>query len=141
MNKKYMDRINMLKERVISTNPQMDLENARILTEGFSETEGQPLVLQKAHAFKKQCQQKSVKIWDEELIVGCSGSKSRAGILCADTCWSVLNDELDTISKRPYDPFYLSDDDRQLFEREIRPYWKGRRSPTRSTSCAERTAR
>ncbi len=122
----FLSRITILKERVISTQPQMDLENARILTEGFKESEGLPLVLRKAKAFRQQCQDKSVTIWDEELIVGCSGSKSRAGILCADTCWSVLNEELDTISTRSYDPFYLGDEDRQVFEQEIRPYWKGR---------------
>lgn len=122
----YMKRVNRLKNRVIMTRPEMDLENASILTSGFLESEGQPLVLRKAKAFRKQCEEKTVKIWDDELIVGCSGSKSRAGILCADTCWSVLNDELDTISERSYDPFYLGEKDRSIFEQEIRPYWKGR---------------
>jgi len=124
--KAYMERVNRLKERVINTKPEMDLENARILTESFIETDGEPLVVQKAKGFKKQCQEKTVIIWDEELIVGCSGSKTRAGILCADTCWSILNDELETISTRKYDPFYLTDDDRKVFEEVVRPYWKGR---------------
>ena len=124
--KGYMDRVNRLKERVIDTVPEMDLENARILTEGFIETEGLPLAIRKAHAFRKQCREKTVTIWPEELIVGCSGSKTRAGILCADACWSVLNEELDTISTRRYDPFILKDSDRRIFEEIVRPYWKGR---------------
>ncbi len=122
----YLGRVRRLKNRVILAQPEMDLENARILTEGFIESEGEPLVVRKARAFNKQCREKTVKIWDEELIVGCSGSKIRAGILCADSCWSVLNDELDTIAERPYDPFYLNEEDRQLFEQEIKPYWKGK---------------
>lgn len=123
---KYMERVNRLKKRLIGTNPEMDLENARILTEGFQEEEGEPLVVRKAKAFRKQCQEKTVTIWEDELIVGCSGSKIRAGILCADTCWSVLNDELETISQRRYDPFDLKAEDREIFEEEIKPYWKGR---------------
>ncbi len=123
---RYMDRINILKKRVIETRPEMDLENAAILTRDFVESAGEPLVLRKAKAFRRQCWEKSVKIWDEELIVGCSGSKIRAGILCADTCWSVLNEELDTISGRSYDPFFLREEDREVFQREIRPYWQGR---------------
>ncbi|HOS70272.1 MAG TPA: formate C-acetyltransferase/glycerol dehydratase family glycyl radical enzyme [Bacillota bacterium] len=123
---KYMERIKRLKSRVLETRPEMDLENARILTEGFREAEGEPLVVRKAKAFRKQCLEKTVTIWDDELIVGCSGSKTRAGILCADSCWSVLNDELETISERRYDPFYLKPEDRKIFEEEIRPYWKGR---------------
>ncbi|MGI6679141.1 MAG: glycyl radical protein [Dehalobacterium sp.] len=122
----YLKRINRLKERVLHARPEMDLENARILTAGFRETEGEPLVLRKAKAFRRQCREKTVTIWDHELIVGCSGSKLRGGILCADTCWSVLNDELDTISNRRYDPFDLKDEDRKIFEEEIRPYWRGR---------------
>ncbi len=124
--RRYMERLNRLKERVITTLPEMDLENAAILTRSFQESEGQPLVLRKARAFREQCRQKSVKIWDEELIVGCAGSKMRAGILNADTCWSVLGEELETISARPYDPFLLTKKDRRLFEKEIRPFWRGR---------------
>lgn len=122
----YMDRIERLKQRVIDTKPEMDLENARILTEGFRNTEGEPLVLRKAKAFHLQCEKKTITIWDDELIVGCSGSKIRGGILCADTCWSVLGDELESISDRPYDPFYLKDEDKEVFVKEIKPYWKGR---------------
>ncbi len=122
----YMDRIDRLKERVVSMRPEMDLENAKILTASFQESEGEPLVVRKAKGFLRQCQQKDITIADHELIVGCSGSKIRGGILCADTCWSVLNDEIDSISTRSYDPFQLRDEDRQIFEQEIRPYWKGR---------------
>ena len=122
----YMERIYRLKKRVLETRPEIDLENARHLTEAFKEAEGKPLVVKKALAFRKQCMEKTVTIWDDELIVGCSGSKIRGGILCADTCWSVLDDELDTISTRPYDPFYLRPEDKKAFEEEIRPYWKGR---------------
>ncbi|MGD8975775.1 MAG: pyruvate formate lyase family protein, partial [Desulfobacterales bacterium] len=98
----YMERIKRLKARVINTRPAMDLENAKILTESFQQTEGQPQVLRKAKAFREQCRRKSVTIWDDELIVGCSGSRIRGGILCADVCWSILDKELDTISDRPY---------------------------------------
>lgn len=122
----YMERINRLKKRVLETKPEMDLENARLLTKAFQESEGEPLVVQKAKAFRKQCFEKTVIIWDDELIVGCSGSKIRAGILCVDSCWSVLDNELDTIGARRYDPFYLRPEDRKIFKEEIRPYWKGR---------------
>ena len=129
--KQYLDRIKRLKERVLNTRPEMDLENAVLLTRGFKESEGQPLAIQKAYSFRKQCTEKTVKIWDDELIVGNSGSKQRGGLLNPDTCWSVLEDEIDTISERKYDPFYLTDIDRKRFNEEIKPYWKGRRNNCR----------
>lgn len=124
--KEYLKRIERVKEKVTNTRPEVDLENARILTKSFQTTEGQPLVIQKAKAFKAQCREKTVRIYDDELIVGCAGSKLRGGIICADTCWSILDDELETISERKYDPFFLSSEDKQIFIDEIKPYWKGR---------------
>ncbi len=124
--KKYLERINRLKERVLDTRPEMDLENSVLLTLGFQESEGEPLVAQKAYAFRKQCFEKTIKIWDDELIVGNSGSKQRGGLLSVDTCWSVLDEELDTINNREYDPFYLTDEDRKNFIEIIKPYWKGK---------------
>lgn len=122
----YMDRINKLRERVLSATPTMDIENALILTESFKRTEALPREMRKAQAFKDVCSQKTITIWDHELIVGCSGKVPRGGVLCADVCWSVVDKELDTISTRPYDPFFISEEDKQLFKEVIKPYWKGR---------------
>lgn len=125
-NRKYLERINKLKAKVFSTYPEIDLEDAKILTKSFLETQGEALVTRKAKAFLKQCQEKTVQIWDDELIVGNAGSKIRGGILSADVCWSVLDRELDTINTRRYDKFRLLPEDRKDFEELIRPYWKGR---------------
>ena len=126
MVEKYLNRVERIKERLLATRPEMDLENARLLTEGFREAEGLPLILRKAYALHKQCAEKTIFINEDELIVGNSGSKLRGGILCADACWSVLNEELETIGSRAYDPFYLRDEDKELFESVVRPYWRGR---------------
>jgi formate C-acetyltransferase len=124
----YLDRIELLKRKVLETYPEIDLEDAAILTRSFLETQGEALVTRKAKAFLRQCREKTVRIWDRELIVGNSGSKIRGGILSADVCWSVLDRELDTINTRAYDKFRLLPEDRDVFETLIRPYWKGRSS-------------
>lgn len=126
MKEEQRERIQYLKERVVNTKPEMDLENARILTGSFMETAGEPLCIQKAKAFRRQCREKTIKIWEKELIVGCAGSKMRGGILCADTCWSILDNELETINDRKYDPFYLRPEDKQMFLNVIKPFWQGR---------------
>ena len=123
---KYMERVNRLKEKVFETYPEIDLEDAKLLTESFLETQGEALVTRKAKAFLKQCREKTVKIWEDELIIGNSGSKIRGGILSADVCWSVLDRELETINTREYDKFHLLPEDKETFKELIRPYWKGR---------------
>lgn len=123
---KYMERVNRLKAKVFDTYPEIDLEDAKLLTESFLETQGENIVTRKAKAFLKQCREKNVTIWDDELIVGNAGSKIRGGILSADVCWSVLDRELETINTREYDKFHLRAEDKKMFEELIRPYWKGR---------------
>ena len=121
-----MGRIDKLRERVVNATPTMDIENALILTQSFKKTEALPREMRKAMAFKAVCSEKTITIWDHELILGCSGKVARGGVLCADVCWSVLDKELDTISTRPFDPFYISEEDKALFRQEIKPYWLGR---------------
>ncbi|NLK02495.1 MAG: hypothetical protein GX314_05445, partial [Clostridiaceae bacterium] len=65
----YLKRIARLKERLLTIKPEMDLENAKILTEGFIEYANMPLILKKAYAFRKQCQEKTIFIAEDELIV------------------------------------------------------------------------
>lgn len=124
--KAYLDRVMRLKARTIATVPEIDLEGARLLTEGFMETEGEPWVMQKAKAFRKQCLEKTCYILPDELIVGSHASKPRAGTLCADASSSILEDEFDTISTRRYDPFIFKDEDKKLFKDFIEPYWRGK---------------
>lgn len=121
----YLERVNRLKEKVFDTYPEIDLEDAKLLTQSFLETQGEALVTRKAKAFLKQCQEKSVKIWDDELIVGNAGSKIRGGILSADVCWSVLDRELETINTREYDKFRLLPEDKKGLRRDHSPLLEG----------------
>lgn len=119
-----MKRINALREQYLNTRVDMDIYNAKYLTEGFKETEGQPWIIQKATGFLHQCRKKNIYILDNELLVGGPGFKPRSGILCADSSCSILDRELDTISTRKFDPFHLSEEGKKIFKEEISNYWK-----------------
>ena len=54
MNGNFEERIQFMKQRVVHTTPEMDLENAVLLTKSFKETEGEPLCIRKAKAFRKK---------------------------------------------------------------------------------------
>ncbi len=123
---KYMERINALREQYLNTRVDMDVYNAKYLTEGFKETEGQPWIIQKATGYLHQCQKKNIYILDNELLVGGAGFKPRCGILCADSSCSILDRELDTISTRKFDPFFLSEEGKKIFKEEVSEYWKNK---------------
>ena len=52
--------------------------------------------------------------------------KPRCGILCADSSCSILDRELDTISTRKFDPFYLNEEGKKIFKEEVSDYWKNK---------------
>ena len=108
MAKEYLKRIEALRKQYLETRVDMDVYNAKYLTEGFKESEGQPWIIQKATGYYHQCRDKNIYILPHELLVGGVAFKPRAGVLCADSSASIIDRELDTISTRPYDPFYLS---------------------------------
>lgn len=122
----YMHRIEALRKQYLDTRVDMDVYNAKYLTEGFKETEGQPWIIQKATGFLHQCRDKNIYILDNELLVGGAGFKPRCGILCADSSCSILDRELDTISTRKFDPFYLSEEGKKVFKEEVSDYWKNK---------------
>lgn len=126
MARNYMKRIEALRNQYLDTRVDMDVYNAKYLTEGFKETEGQPWIIQKATGFFHQCHKKNIYILDHELLVGGAGFKPRCGILCADSSCSILDRELDTISTRKFDPFYLSEEGKQVFKEEVSDYWKNK---------------
>lgn len=126
MARNYMNRIEALRKQYLDTRVDMDVYNAKYLTEGFKETEGQPWIIQKATGFLHQCRKKNIYILDNELLVGGAGFKPRCGILCADSSCSILDRELDTISTRKFDPFYLSEEGKKVFKEEVSDYWKNK---------------
>lgn len=125
-NSPFQWRIEKGRQRVLNTKPSVDVENARIMTESFMETEGEPLVMRKAKAFREQCKRKTIFIQEDELIVGCHGSHIRGGMLCPDVCWSVLYNEQDTISSRHQDPFEITQEDKDIVNNIIKPFWEGK---------------
>ena len=126
MAKEYLKRIEALRKQYLETRVDMDVYNAKYLTEGFKESEGQPWIIQKATGYYHQCRDKNIYILPHELLVGGVAFKPRAGVLCADSSASIIDRELDTISTRPYDPFYLSEEGKKVFKEDVSDYWKNK---------------
>ncbi len=126
MAKEYLNRIEKLREQYLDTRVEMDVYNAKYLTEGFKEAEGQPWEIQKATGYYNQCAKKHIYIQDHELLVGGVGFKPRCGLLCADSSCSIIDRELDTVSTREFDPFYLSEEGKKIFKEDVSEYWKGK---------------
>lgn len=105
--------------------PAICLERTLAFTRSHKETDGLPVIIRRAKAFRAICENISIHIFDHELVVGTLGNGQRLGVLCPEMSWSWLVEEMDTITTREAEPYVFSDEAKELFLTEIVPYWKG----------------
>lgn len=119
-------RIEKLKKQYEQYKPTLNFDLAVVKTQVMKETEGQPMVIRRAKAFKKYCEIKPINILDDELIVGNTGAAPREAVVTPEVSVNWIGEELDTVATRPYDPLLVDDESKRVFREEIEPYWKGK---------------
>jgi formate C-acetyltransferase len=67
-----------------------------------------------------------IAISEDELIVGGATPKSRAAQLFPEVQGSWLDQELDSVSTREWDPLFLCPEDKKELRERILPFWKGK---------------
>ena len=119
------ERIDALRMAAANSKAGVCGERGVIITESFRKTEGEPQAIRRAIAFKDVLEKMTIRIDDNELIVGNHASKERYAPLFPEFSIDFLTDEIDTFEKRPYDKFEVSDEVKGIIQ-DIAPFWKGR---------------
>jgi len=119
-------RIEYLREQYFKNRPTVCIHRARIYTQVFKETEGEPMCLRRAKAFKRLCEEKPIIIQDRELIVGNPGCGPRYVNVCPDVDWRWIKEEMDTMSTRDQDPYIITEAQKRELRENILPYWAGK---------------
>ncbi len=105
--------------------PFIDVERAVLFTESMSRTEGEALVLRWAKAMKHVAEKITVYVDDHQLIVGrCGRQGSRYGILYPELDGDYQAVALKELPNHESAPFEVREEDAQLVESVITPYWK-----------------
>lgn len=118
-------RIALLKENLFKNKPQIETDRARLLTESYKATEDMPINLRRAKAYANVVRNMPVTIREHELIVGSSAVTPRGCQIFPEFSFSWMEDEFDTVSTRSADPFYISDENKQVL-RDVYKYWHGK---------------
>ncbi|MBQ2897097.1 MAG: glycyl radical protein [Clostridia bacterium] len=126
-------RIDRLINNLFNKAPEIEADRAVLLTEAYKATEGEPIILRRAKAFKNICEKLPVTIRDEELVVGAATKSSRSCQVFPEYSFEWLEKEFDTIEARSADPFYISEETKKEL-REVYKYWKGKTSSDLATS-------
>lgn len=90
---RYMERIRLIKDRVVNTRPEMDLENAKIMTESFKETAGEPLCIRKA---KQTMQRENGKDLGSGIDRGVFGNDNEATNEIAGEMFTFISNEIES---------------------------------------------
>lgn len=74
-----LDRIELLKERIPSGTRETCIDRAILITEGYKESAGDPIIIRRAKALANVLNKMTVRIFDDELIVGDQSVSQQAG--------------------------------------------------------------
>ena len=120
------DRLNKRKSEYLKVTPSLTIYRAIAFTETAKKYPDLPSELRIAKSFRHACETAPLLIMDDELIVGNPCGAPRAGAVSPDIAWEWLDEEMDGISTRPQDPYYISEEDKKTLREEIFPFWKGK---------------
>ncbi|MGI6206098.1 MAG: choline trimethylamine-lyase [Anaerovoracaceae bacterium] len=120
------ERMKLLREQFLKAVPCITIGRALAYTEVYNKYPELPAILRRAKGFRRACETAPLLIQEGELIVGHPCGKPRAGAFSPDTAWEWVRDELDELSTRPQDPYYISEEDKKIMREELFPFWKGK---------------
>ncbi len=139
-------RIIRLRERLLASTWEVDLERARYYTRTWKKMESAPPAMRAAQALKETFQNMTIRIEDDELLVGVKTAKNFAGSLGIERHLASIAIQLAVLLRGKkmddVDPFLLyvgghsKEFDREIYnmpeevyrelKEEILPYWQGK---------------
>lgn len=118
------ERVKRLRDRFISTVPEISAQRARIITECYQNTMGVPITTRRALALEKILDEMDIYIADDELIVGSMAEMPRGTPLFPEYAVDFIMRELDTFESRVADRFIIDPATKEEL-RELLPKWNG----------------
>jgi pyruvate formate-lyase/glycerol dehydratase family glycyl radical enzyme len=120
-----LNRIGGLKSRSVEVVQEVCPERARYLTETYSETRGDPVIMRRAKALANVLGNMTVFILPGELLAGNQASALRAAPIFPEYTVDWIVEEIDELAKRPGDRFAVRPEVREELL-EICRWWKGK---------------
>ena len=126
-------RIQKLVDALYEHMPVIESARAKLITESYKESEGEPIITRRAKAFAHILHNIPIIIRDNELIVGSSTIAPRGCQTFPEFSYEWLEAELDTVATRTADPFEIAEETKAELK-EADKYWKGKTTSELATS-------
>ena len=126
-------RAQRLKELLLESDYEIDIERARSYTAAWRENEGAGPCMRAAYALRRSLEEATIEIRDDELLVGIKTAKGLSGVIPVERgdFNTILEMELEDLLARSRHPFHVTDDEKRELEERILPYWRGRTARSR----------
>lgn len=118
-------RIDRLIDTLYEKMPEIETARGVLVTESYKATEELPIIRRRSAAFAHILRNIPIVIRDGELVVGSATVAPRGCQVFPEYSYEWLLGELDTVSTRSADPFYISEKSKATL-REIYPWWHGK---------------
>lgn len=120
------ERIQKLRKLSFETEPSLSIERALHETAFYKENYGKySIPVLRALNFLDHCKKKTIYIGEGELIVGERGPKPKSVSTFPElTCHSV--EDFHVLNTREMQRYTISQEDIDLYEKEVIPYWQGK---------------
>lgn len=118
-------RVERIKQRLLTTARWLDVERARLTTEAYRATEGEPMARRRAKLVLHLARTMSLTIHPDEIIIGNRSLLPRMGVIAPEGAVDWVDRELDKLSTRPQDPFNVTPAVIDELRTTIFPYWRG----------------
>lgn len=125
-NIKMSDRIDLLKDKMLSQPRYASIEQAKIITETYKQNEDKSRIIQRALALKASLENLEISVEPQELIVGNRTAGVRYGVVFPESGSSWVDKEFETLPTRAQDKFNVRQEDIDYFRSVIKPYWEGK---------------
>ncbi len=119
-------RIQRLRKLSVETQPTISIERALHETRFYKENYGSVSIpVLRAMTFLDHCQKKTLYLGEDELIVAERGPTPKAVPTFPElTCHSV--EDFHVLNTREMQPYFTPQEDIDIYEKEVIPYWKGK---------------
>ncbi len=118
------DRHVCIRRRLLENPREIDLVRARLTTESYRHTEGEPMPLRRASMLLHLVRQMPIAIEPGETIVGNRSLLPRMGVIAPEGAVKWIDAELDQLPTRPQDPFNIDAESIRELREDIFPYWR-----------------
>ncbi|MFX1322816.1 MAG: glycyl radical protein [Promethearchaeota archaeon] len=120
----YKVRTLRMKDKVVKQPHEICVERAKLFTESYKKTKGENPIIRFAKAMDYLLANMTIKIWDDEFIVGNRCTKFVGTPLYPEARVDTIEQDIDNYDTRPVQKFLLTNEEKQYIKSKIIPYWK-----------------